>query len=138
MMKREKTENPPAKTDSPFEKSLARVSTPANFKTIKRLTRDVTSITRLGEVILLLQSGLYEIEMDDPAKPGQKRPVAAVDCMDCLTGDEFVLICGAVLHSTWKRFNGDLAGNYFAVRSGDIAPGKHYRKVDVVHLERVE
>lgn len=83
-------------------------------------------------------SELYTIDMDDPANPGQKRPVACVDILDCLRGEEYVFICSAVLRSTFARFNGDLKGHYFAVRDAGMKAGKRYRMVEIVALERVE
>jgi hypothetical protein len=121
-----------------FEKSNQQALQPSNFKSSKRLTKDVTSITQLNEAIVMCQSEIYTIEMGDPANPGCKRPVAACDVLDCMSGQEYVLICGAVLASTWQRFEGQLIGTYFAIRTGEIPPGKRYRKVDVVQLERVE
>jgi hypothetical protein len=123
---------------TPYQRNETAMSIPSQFKTVKRLTRDVTSITRLGEAIIQCKSELYRMEMTDPANPAEKRPVVVVDVLDCIRGEEFVLICGAVLASSLMRLTNPIEGQYFAIRSGEIPPGKRYRKVDVVQLERVE
>jgi hypothetical protein len=121
-----------------YQSNQTAMSIPSQFKSVKRLTKDVTSITRLGEAIIQCQSELYQMEMSDPAAPGEKRGVLVVDVFDCVRNEEFALICGAVLSSSLIRLNKPITNLYFAIRAGEIAPGKRYRKVDVVQLERVE
>jgi hypothetical protein len=141
-MKQQKpeTETAPASTSAlaTFGDGVKNVLDPSQFKRVRRLTRDVTTITRLGQAIVQCQSELYTIDMDDPANPAQKRPVPACDVLDCLTGTEMVLICGAVLTSAWRRFGEPLTGNYFAIKCGEIAAGKRYRNTEVIFLELSE
>jgi hypothetical protein len=137
-MKKEKEAAATTTALTHFERSNQQALQPSNFKALKRLTRDVTSISRLNQAIVQCQSDLYTLGMDDPAMPGQKRDVPACDILDCLSGQEYVLICGAVLASTWRRYKDGLSGRYFALQSGEIVSGKRYRKVDVIELERVE
>jgi hypothetical protein len=65
-------------------------------------------------------------------------PTATVDVMDVLTGQNWCLICNAVLASAFRRAGEPLAGRYFAIRAGEIVAGKRYRKIDVVELEVAE
>lgn len=108
------------------------------FKSVRKLTRDLNTLTRLGQVIMCCQSELYTIDMPDPGKPGETRPVGAIDILDCLAGEEITLVCGSVLYSTLKREKEPLTGRYFAVRAGMIPPNKRYYKPEIVELERSE
>lgn len=116
----------------------AKVARPEDFKAVKRLTRDLNTMTRLGQLIMCAESELYTIDMPDPGNPNQTRPVTAIDILDCLRGDQITLICGAVLHSTLKRDGAPLKDRYFAVRQGEMVPGKRYYRVEVVEIERAE
>lgn len=116
----------------------AKPMTPSQFKPVRRLTRDLNTLTRMGELLMLAQSELYTIDMPDPANKSKTRPVGAIDIMDCLMGHEITLICGSVLHSTFRREKDPLTGRYFAVRQLPQPPGKRYYKVEVVEIERAE
>lgn len=108
------------------------------FKAVKRLTMDVTSIARMGEAIIQVQSEIIMIPMPSPSDPGEKRDVPCLQVLDCLRGEQYVLILSAVMYSTFHRWNGSIMGQYFAIRAGEIVAGKRYRKVEIISLERVE
>jgi len=137
-MKKKAEEVPVPYGPSPFEKSLVKRDLSSNYKAVSTVTRDVMTLTKLGEAIILCQSEVYHIEMDSAYTPGEKHPVACVDVFDPVRGMEFILACNAILASSFARFNGNLKGMYFAVRLGELVQGKRYRKTDVVVLERVE
>lgn len=110
------------------------------YKVVKKLTRDVMSIVRMGEAYIKVQSELYTIPMTDPnpEKKGEPRDVPCVDVLDMNTNEEFLLICHAVMYSTFKRFNGELTGQYFVIKCGEKAPGKLYRKLIIESVLPVE
>lgn len=137
-MNKKEEEGTAVSAPSPFEKSIAKRDLPKNYKAVSTVTRDVMTLTKLGEAIVLCQSEVYPIHMDSVYTPGDKHPVACVDCFDPIRGVEFTLACNAVLASSFSRFNGSLKGMYFAIRVGEMVAGKRYRKTDVVVLERVE
>lgn len=112
------------------------ISKPSDFKALKRITRDVSTMTRLGEAIVMLQSELFTIKMKSTFPPHEERDVWAVQVLDCLRGEEYTLILGAVLASTFKQEPQPLTGKYYAIRNGEIPPGKRYRKPEVILLER--
>lgn len=134
-MKKETAEQPVVAQSFPSTLPMKPMAA-SDFKAVKRLTRDLNSLTRLGQVLVCVQSDLYFIDMPDPGNAGSTRPVGALDCLDCLSGEEFTLVCGAVLTSTFKREKDPLPGRYFALRAGVIPPGKRYYKPEVVEIER--
>ena len=107
------------------------------LKSVRPLTMEATSISRLGAVVC---QTLSELRMDlmpgfDAVRTPVKTPT--VDITDVQTGESYTLICNALLASAFQRAGEPLAGRYFAIRSGDIVAGKRYRQVEVVELERV-
>lgn len=136
-MKKEETVTAPIAR--PFPETLpAKPMTPGQFRAVRRITRDLNTLTRLGELLMMAQSELYTIDMPDPADKSKTRPVGAIDILDCLMGTEITLICGSVLHSTLRREKDPLIGRYFAVRQLPQPPGKRYYKVEVVEIECAE
>lgn len=137
-MKKKEEDAPVSAGPSPFEQSITKRDLPTNYKAVSTVTRDVMTLTKLGEAIILCQSEVYPIQMKSVYTSNEMHPVACVDCFDPVRGMEFTLACNAVLASSFNRFNGSLKGMYFALRVGEIVEGKRYRKTDVVVLERIE
>lgn len=131
---------PPANgVTTPFMQDQQALSTVSGKLTRKRrLTVDVTNISKLGELLALTQSDLYTRELPSTFHPSGKATVYCVDVVNVLTGEEYMLACNTVLASALQRAGTPLAGRYFAIRCGEIVAGKRYRRVDVVELERAE
>lgn len=136
----EKNDNATNIADLVSPKNAALAIRPESLTVKKRLTLDATSIARLGQVIAQMDSELYNIELAAPGGKGEKRPATCVDITNVVTGEQFCLICNAVLAGALSRalMTGELTGRYFAIQSGDIVAGKHYRRVEVAELTRAE
>lgn len=127
------------------ESAIARTQTsttlapkPEQLKQKRRYTLDVASIARLKEVLCMLNSEIYTIEMPPMAKDAPPSQAHAVDIVDLLRSQEYVLILNSVMLSALDRAGKPLTGRYFAFRGGEIKAGKRYRQVDVIELERAE
>lgn len=106
------------------------------YKTVRKLTRDITTIAHLGEAYVECQSELYQMNLPDPADPSQTRAVSVIDCLDCDRGLEYTLVCGTVIVSSLQQVDPPLKGRIFHLKNLDIMPGKRYRKTLVEEVER--
>ena len=109
-----------------------------SLKTKRRLTLDVVSISKLGELVMMCQGELQVSSLPSKFAKDGKAEAYLIDVFDVVRSIEYTLVCNAVLASSLKRAGEPLQGRYFAVRVGEVEAGKRYRKTDVVELERVD
>ena len=110
------------------------------LRAVRKLTLDVVSISKVGQVVALVQGELTEQVMPSKFHPDGKAPAWCLDIYDVTRQNSYILVCNTVLASALQRAGGPrpLTGRYFAIRCGEIEAGKRYRHVDVVELERAE
>lgn len=135
-----KKEEAPAATQVPMAMDNHKLPAvrPEQLKAVKRLTLDVISIAKLGEVIALMQSELMTSELPSKFHPSGKATAYTINIFDVVRGEEYALVCNSILASVLGRDPNPLEGRYFAIRVGEIQEGKRYRKTEVVELELVK
>lgn len=135
-----KEEKAPAVTQVPNAMEVPKLPAvrPENLKPVKRLTLDVVSLSKLGEVIALMQSELMTSEFPSKFHPSGKAMAYSINIYDVVRGSTYTLICNSILASVLSRDSQPLEGRYFAIRVGEIVAGKRYRRTDVVELEPVK
>jgi hypothetical protein len=109
-----------------------------DLKAVRKLTMDATSLTRLVQIICQALSELYIVPMPSMASAGEMTPTTVIDILDVNTGENYMLICNALVKSALERAGEPLRGRYFSMRVGDIVAGKRYRKCEVIELELVK
>ena len=109
-----------------------------HMRTKRRLTLDVVSITKLGEIVMCCRGELQFTELPSKFSESGRAMAWTIDVMDCIRGEEYTLACNAVLASSLQRAGQPLTGRYFSVHVGESMAGKRYRRTDVVELEKVE
>lgn len=132
------TAAPPTPVKDLVKPTTTAVARPSKFVPKKRLTLDVTNIQKLGELLCQTTSELYLQSMPSKFSETGKADAMCIDVIDLLRGEEFVLVCNAILARSFQRAEGPLVGRYFAIQCGEVVAGKSYRKVDVVELQRTE
>lgn len=125
-------------TPSVFGESRLPAMRPESFKPGRKLTLDLISISKLEEVIIGAQGELTVTELPSKFTENGKANAWTLDAFNVMTGEEFMLACNTVLASALRRAGEPLTGRYFAIRVGEIKPGKRYRTVEVVEVFRVE
>ena len=117
--------------------SALSVPRPTQVVTKKRLTLDVMSIQKLGELLCQMTSELYIQVMPSKFHPEGKAEALCVDVIDLLRGEEYMLVCNSILARSLQRVEGPITGRYFAIQCGDIVAGKTYRRVDAREVELI-
>ena len=109
-----------------------------SLKPKRRLTLDVVSISKIGELLMCCQGELQAASLPSKYAKDGKADAVTVDVLDLLRNEPYTLVCNAILASSLKRAGEPLTGRYFAVRVGEQEAGKRYRRTEVIELERVE
>ena len=74
-----------------------------SLKTKRRLTLDVVSISKLGELVMMCQGELKTTTLPSTYSKTGKADAHVIDVFDVVRGMEYTLACNAVLASSLKR-----------------------------------
>jgi hypothetical protein len=116
-------------------------STRNGFRTKRKLTLDIISVSKLaeaGEFIVRCDSELTVNALPSQFSTDGKAEAWTVDVTKHPTGEQFMLACNAVVASALRRAGTPLAGRHFAIEVGPKRPGKRYRDTRVEELEEEE
>jgi hypothetical protein len=110
----------------------------SNLRAAKKLTVDVTSISKIGELVMCCEGELMNLDMPSKYHPEGHGPAICIEAHDVARNEHYIVVCNAIMASSLRRAGQPLVGRYFAVRVGELIAGKRYRQTEVVELERVE
>jgi hypothetical protein len=110
---------------------------PQDLKVTRKLTLDIASVAKIGEVIFLAQSEVEIVELPSKFTENGKANAAVIDVVDVLRGLEYRLALNSIAANELRRYPPPLTGQYFAIRVGEMKPGKRYRDTQVFKVERV-
>jgi hypothetical protein len=108
---------------------------PDQLKITRKLTLDIASIGKIQEIVMMCQGELELVELPSKFAENGKSNAYVIDVLDVFRGLEIRLTCNAILERELKRFPPPLKGQMFAVRVGEMVPGKRYRDTQVFKVE---
>lgn len=110
------------------------------FEVEHRLTVPLLSLKHKPELYVKMMSVPRETDIEitegtSRSANSKKEPMKIADVIDLTTGEEGLLICPAILQSTFAKLGEGLVGKCFMLKAGDIVAGKKYRAIDVFQIK---